>query len=151
MTTVPCESFETAIDAVKEGRAALAMLPCENSLAGRVPDIHHMLPGSGLFVIGERFQRVEHCLLGVKGASLSTIKRAHSHPVALGQVRRILRDMGLTPVVEGDTAGAAEIIAKMNSIEDAAIASSLAAEIYGLEILKANVEDAAHNTKPGFM
>ena len=146
MATLPCESFETAIDAVRDGRATLAMLPCENSLAGRVPDIHHMLPGSGLFVIGEKFQRVEHCLLAVKGATLATLKRAHSHPVALGQVRRILRDMGLTPVVQADTAGSAEMIAKMNSREDAAIASSLAAEIYGLEILKANVEDAAHNT-----
>ncbi len=146
MATLPCESFETAIAAVKDGQAALAMLPCENSLAGRVPDIHHMLPGSGLFVIGEHFQRVEHCLLAVKGATLATLKRAHSHPVALGQVRLILRNMGLTPVVEADTAGAAEIISKMGSVEDAAIASSLAAEIYGLEILKANVEDAAHNT-----
>ena len=146
MTTLPCESFETAIDSVKEGRADLAMLPCENSLAGRVPDIHHLLPQSGLFVIGEHFQRVEHCLLAVKGATLADLKRAHSHTVALGQVRRILRDLGLTPVVQADTAGAAEMIARMNSKEDAAIASSLAAEIYGLEILKANVEDAAHNT-----
>ena len=146
MTPVPCESFETAIDAVKEGRAALAMLPCENSLAGRVPDIHHLAPQSGLFVIGEQFQRVEHCLLGVRGAQLTDLKRAHSHTVALGQVRRILRDMGLQPVVEADTAGAAELIARMNSKADAAIASSLAAEIYGLDILKANVEDAAHNT-----
>jgi prephenate dehydratase len=146
MTTVPCESFETAIDAVKEGRASLAMLPCENSLAGRVPDIHHLLPHSGLFVIGEQFQRVEHCLLGVKGARLTDLKRAHSHTVALGQVRRILRDMGLQPVVEADTAGAAQLIAEWNRKEDAAIASSLAAEIYGLDILKRNVEDAAHNT-----
>jgi len=146
MGTLPCESFESAIAAVKDGQASLAMLPCENSLAGRVPDIHHMLPGSGLFVIGEQFQRVEHCLLGIKGATLATLKRAHSHPVALGQVRRILREMGLTPVVQADTAGSAEMIAKLGSIEDAAIASSLAAEIYGLEILKANVEDAAHNT-----
>ena len=146
MATLPCETFEAAIESVKDGRASLAMLPCENSLAGRVPDIHHMLPGSGLFVIAEQFQRVEHCLLGIKGASLSSIKRAHSHPVALGQVRRILRSMGLTPVVQADTAGAAEMIARMNSVEDAAIASSLAAEIYGLEILQANVEDAAHNT-----
>ena len=146
MTTLPCESFETAIDAVRDGRAALAMLPCENSLAGRVPDIHHMLPESGLFVIGEKFQRVEHCLLGVKGAVLSDLRRAHSHTVALGQVRRILRDMGLTPVVEADTAGAAELVAKWNDKAEAAIASSLAAEIYGLDILKANVEDAAHNT-----
>ena len=146
MTTVPCESFETAIDAVKEGRASLAMLPCENSLAGRVPDIHHLLPRSGLFVIAEQFQRVEHCLLGVKGATLADLKRAHSHTVALGQVRRILREMGLQPVVEADTAGAADLVAQWNKKEEAAIASSLAAEIYGLEILKANVEDAAHNT-----
>ena len=146
METLPCESFEAAIDAVREGRAALAMLPCENSLAGRVPDIHHLLPRSGLFVIGEQFQRVEHCLLAVKGATLGTIKRAHSHTVALGQVRRLLREMNLTPVIEADTAGAAEMIARLGSTEDAAIASSLAAEIYGLEILKANVEDAAHNT-----
>jgi prephenate dehydratase len=146
MATLPCESFETAIAAVKDGQAVLAMLPCENSLAGRVPDIHHMLPGSGLFVIGEHFQRVEHCLLGVKGATLAGLKRAHSHTVALGQVRRILREMGLTPVVEADTAGAAELIARWGNQEDAAIASSLAAEIYGLDILKANVEDAAHNT-----
>jgi prephenate dehydratase len=146
MTTVPCESFETAIDSVKEGRATLAMLPCENSLAGRVPDIHHLLPQSGLFVIGEQFQRVEHCILGVKGATLRDLKRAHSHTVALGQVRRILREMGLQPVVEADTAGAAELVARWGRKEEAAIASSLAAEIYGLDILKANVEDAAHNT-----
>src|ERR1700676_3752277 len=95
MTTLPCESFESAIDAVKEGRASLAMLPCENSLAGRVPDIHHLLPQSGLFVIAEQFQRVEHCLLGVRGATLADLKRAHSHTVALGQVLHILRDMGL--------------------------------------------------------
>jgi prephenate dehydratase len=146
MKTLPCESFEAAIDVVKDGTATLAMLPCENSLAGRVPDIHHLLPRSGLFVIGEQFQRVEHCLLGVRGASLSDLKRAHSHTVALGQVRRILREMGLTPVVEADTAGAAELVARWNNKEEAAIASSLAADIYGLEILKANVEDAAHNT-----
>ena len=146
MTTVPCETFEAAIEAVNDRRVALAMLPCENSLAGRVPDIHHLLPESGLFVVGEHFQRVEHCLLGVRGATLGDLKRAHSHPVALGQVRRILRDMGLTPVVEGDTAGSAEMIARLGNKEDAAIASSLAAEIYGLDILKSNVEDAAHNT-----
>ena len=146
MTTLPCESFETAMDAVREGRVALAMLPCENSLAGRVPDIHHLLPDSGLFVVGEHFQRVEHCLLGVKGSTIADLKRAHSHTVALGQVRRILRDLGLTPVIEADTAGSAELVAKWGSKEEAAIASSLAAEIYGLDILRANVEDAAHNT-----
>jgi len=146
MTTLPCESFETAMDAVREDHATLAMLPCENSLAGRVPDIHHLLPESGLFVVGEHFQRVEHCLLGVKGSTIADLKRAHSHTVALGQVRRILRDLGLAPIIEADTAGAAELVAKWGNKEDAAIASSLAAEIYGLDILRANVEDAAHNT-----
>ena len=89
------------------------MLPCENSLAGRVPDIHHLLPGSGLFVIGEHFHRVEHCLLGVKGAAIGDLKRAHSHTVALGQVRHSLRRLGLTPVVQADTAGAAQLVARV--------------------------------------
>jgi prephenate dehydratase len=146
MTTLPCESFETAMEAVRDGRADLGMLPCENSLAGRVPDIHHLLPGSGLFVIGEHFQRVEHCLLAVKGATFADLKRAHSHTVALGQVRHSLRSLGLTPVVQADTAGAAELVAQWGRKEEAAIASSLAAEIYGLQILRENIEDAAHNT-----
>ncbi len=146
MQTLPCESFETAMEAVHDGRADLAMLPCENSLAGRVPDIHHLLPESGLFVIGEHFHRVEHCLLGVRGAGIGELKRAHSHTVALGQVRHSLRALGLTPVVEADTAGAAKLVAQWNNKQDAAIASALAAEIYGLEILRANIEDAAHNT-----
>lgn len=146
MTTLGCETFESAIEAVHDKRADLAMLPCENSLAGRVPDIHHLLPESGLFVIGEQFQRVEHCLLGVKGSRLEDVRRAHSHPVALGQVRRILKDRGLIPVVEGDTAGSAKLVAEWGNREDAAIASALAAEIYGLDVLAHNIEDAAHNT-----
>ncbi len=145
-TTLPCDTFEAAIEAVRERRAALAMLPCENSLAGRVPDIHHLLPESGLYIVGEHFQRVEHCLLAPRGARLEGLKRAHSHAVALGQVRRILRERGLQPVIEADTAGAAQLVAEWNNPEDAAIASSLAAEIYGLDVLAANVEDAAHNT-----
>lgn len=146
MTTLPCQTFEAAMDAVREGRAKLAMMPCENSLAGRVPDIHHLLPGSGLFVVGEHFQRVEHCLLAPKGAALDGLKRVHSHAVALGQVRGLVRELGLEPVVEADTAGAARLVAGWGQLEHAAIASSLAAEIYGLEILRRNVEDAAHNT-----
>ena len=146
LKTLPCPSFEAAIDAVREGSASLGMLPCENSLAGRVSDIHHLLPDSGLYIIGEQFQRVEHCLLAIKGATLADIKRAHSHTVALGQVRRILADLRLTPVVEADTAGAAQLVAEWGRKEDAAIASALAAEIYGLTILRENVEDAAHNT-----
>ncbi|MBV8577028.1 MAG: prephenate dehydratase [Acetobacteraceae bacterium] len=146
MATLPCETFEDAIDAVKHLHADLAMLPCENSLAGRVPDIHHLLPDSGLFVVGEHFQRVEHCLIAPKGATLARLKRAHSHSVALGQVRKLLQELRLQPVVQADTAGAAHVVAELNNPQDAAIASSLAAQIYGLEILRENVEDAAHNT-----
>ncbi|HTI03283.1 MAG TPA: prephenate dehydratase [Acidisoma sp.] len=146
LTPLPCETFEATIDAVREGRAELAMLPCENTLAGRVPDIHALLPDSGLAIVGEHFERVEHCLLGVKGSSLETIRRVHSHAVALGQVRRLLREHGMQPVVEADTAGSAALIARWGQVEDGAVASSLAAELYGLEILLRNVEDAAHNT-----
>ena len=115
--TLPCPSFEAAMAALRDGQCDLAMLPCENSLAGRVPDIHRMLPDSGLFVVGEHFQRVEHCLLAPKGASLATLQRAHSHPVALGQVLRLLKDMNLTPVIEADTAGAAALIAERQALE----------------------------------
>jgi prephenate dehydratase len=146
MRPLPCETFEATIDAVREGQAQLAMLPCENSLAGRVPDIHSLLPESGLAIVGEHFERVEHCLLGAPGTSLSIIKRVHSHAVALGQVRRLLREHDMTPVVEADTAGSAALVAQWGRAEDAAIASALAAELYGLDILLRNVEDAAHNT-----
>jgi prephenate dehydratase len=144
--TLPCETFEDTIGAVREARAALAMLPCENSVAGRVPDIHHLLPESGLYIVGEHFQRVEHCLLAPPGTTIGSVRRVHSHAVALGQVRRLIRELGVTPVVEADTAGAAEMVARRADPEDAAIASSLAATIYGLGVLRANVEDAAHNT-----
>jgi prephenate dehydratase len=144
--TLPCDTFEQAIEAVRAGAAELAMLPCENSLAGRVPDMHHLLPQSGLYVVGEHFQRVEHCLLAPRGTRIAEVKRVHSHSVALGQVRGIIRELGVQAVVEADTAGSAQLVAEWNRREDAAIASSLAAEIYGLDILRANVEDAAHNT-----
>jgi prephenate dehydratase len=144
--TLPCDTFEQAIESVHEGSASLAMLPCENSLAGRVPDIHALLPGSGLSIIGEHFQRVEHCLLAPPGATIAGVKRVHSHSVALGQVRNLIRDLGVAAVVEADTAGAAQLVAEWARPEEAAIASALAAEIYGLSVLRANVEDAAHNT-----
>ncbi len=146
MATLPCETFQAAIEAVHEGRATLAMLPPENSLAGRVADMHALLPQSGLAIIGEKFLRVEHCLLAPPGATLASIKRIHSHPVALGQVRNLIRELGATAIVEYDTAGAAEIVAAKNSLEDAAIASSLAGELHNLQILRRNVEDEAHNT-----
>jgi prephenate dehydratase len=143
---LPCHTFEHAMDAVRAGTAALAMLPCENSLAGRVPDIHALLPGSGLSIIGEHFQRVEHCLLGPRGAVIGDVRRIHSHAVALGQVRAILHELDADAVVEADTAGSAKLVAEWGRREDAAIASKLAAEIYGLDVLRSNVEDAPHNT-----
>jgi prephenate dehydratase len=144
--TLPCESFEAAMESVRDGTAALAMIACENSLAGRVGDVHQLLPASGLFVVGEHFQRIEHCLLAPRGAPIEGLKRAHSHEVALGQVRRILKELHLKPVVQADTAGSAEMVAQWNNPADCAIASSLAAELFGLDVLRRNVEDAAHNT-----
>ncbi|KAA5612496.1 prephenate dehydratase [Rhodovastum atsumiense] len=144
--TLPCPTFAAAMEAVRDGTAGLAMIACENSLAGRVGDVHQLLPGSGLFVVGEHFQRVEHCLLAPRGARIEGLRRAHSHEVALGQVRGILRDLKLEAVVQADTAGAAEMVAAWNDPAQCAIASSLAAELFGLDILRHNVEDAAHNT-----
>ncbi len=145
-TTVPCATFAVAIETIHDEGADLAMLACENSLAGRVPDIHALLPEAGLHIVGEHFQRVEHCLIGLPGASLGDIRRLHTHPVAMGQVRELIRELGLTPVMEADTAGAAALVAQWGRKEEAAVASSLAAELHGLQILRRNVEDAAHNT-----
>lgn len=151
MATLPCQTFEAAIEAVRNGDAEYAMLPTENSLAGRVPDMHALLPESGLSIIGEHFQRVEHCLLAPRGAVIDAIRQVHSHAVALGQVRALVRELGAEAVVEADTAGSAELVARWNDLSRAAIASSLAAEIYGLDILRRNVEDAAHNTTRFYM
>jgi prephenate dehydratase len=144
--TLPCETFQDAMDAVHDGKADLAMLPPENSSSGRVADMHALLPESGLSIIGEKFSRIEHCLMAPPDATIGSIKRIHSHAVALGQVRKLIAELGATPMVEYDTAGAAEIVARLNNPEDAAIASSLAAEMHGLTILRENVEDFAHNT-----
>jgi prephenate dehydratase len=146
MEPLPCASFEDAFAAVSEGQAALAMIPIENSVAGRVADVHHLLPEGDLFIIGERFIPIRHQLMAPKGATLAGLKRVHSHPQALGQCRKTLREMGLTPVKSADTAGAAREIAELNNPEDGALASTLAAEVYGLDILKADVADAHHNT-----
>ena len=143
---MPCDTFATAIETVHDGGAELAMLACENSLAGRVPDIHALLPGAGLHIVGEHFQRVEHCLIGLPGTSVAELRRLHTHPVAMGQVRRLIRELGLVPVIEADTAGSAALVARWGRREEAAVASSLAAELNGLQILRRNVEDAAHNT-----
>jgi len=144
--TLPCAAFEDAIAAVTRGRAALAMLPIENSLAGRVADIHHLLPDSGLHIIGEHYQRVNHHLLAVKGARLSDLKIVRSHVHALSQCRKLIRALGLKAEVAADTAGSAAEIAARGDKRVAAIASELAGEVYGLVSLKKNIEDAGHNT-----
>jgi len=141
-----CHTFEDAFAAVEEGRAEIAMIPIENSVAGRVADIHHLMPESGLYIIGEHFQPVNHQLLVLPGTKLADIKSVHSHVQALGQCRETLRGLGLATRAEADTAGAARAVAEDGDPSRAAIASSLAAEIYGLEILQGNVEDASHNT-----
>lgn len=139
-------TFEDALAAVKSGDARYAMIPIENSVAGRVADIHYLLPNAGLYIIGEHFLRVRHQLMAKEGASLATIKRALSHTQALGQCRVTLRKLGITPVPEADTAGSARLVAERDDLTTAAIASRLAAEIYGLKILKSDMEDETHNT-----
>jgi prephenate dehydratase len=146
MTALPCQTFEDAFAAVREKRARLAMIPIENSLHGRITDIHHMLPESGLYITGEHFLRVHHQLMAVKGATLKGLKAVMSQTPALGQCRNIIRELGLKMIVGADTAGSARHIAEAGDPTVAALASSLAAETYGLDILKANVEDAPHNT-----
>ena len=146
MQDLPCDTFEDVFAAVNEGRARLAMIAIENSLAGRVADVHHLIPGTGLYIVGEHFLPVRHQLLGLKGTKIEDIKSVHSHVHALGQCRRAIRELGLKAVVAADTAGAARQIAEAGDKSQAAIATALAAEIYGLDILRANVEDAEHNT-----
>jgi prephenate dehydratase len=141
-----CATFEDALGAVKSGDARYAMIPIENSVAGRVADIHHLLPNAGLHIVGEHFLRVRHQLLALPGASLLTVKKALSHTQALGQCRNTLRKLGLVPTPEADTAGSARLVSEANDPTLAAIASSLAAEIYGLKVLMQDIEDEKHNT-----
>ncbi|HWJ81765.1 MAG TPA: prephenate dehydratase [Nocardioides sp.] len=143
---VPCASFEDAFAAVTNGDVDLAMIPIDNSIAGRVADIHHFLPDSGLHIVAEHFLRIQFMLMAVPGASLDTIRTVHSHVHALGQCRKVIRELGLTPFISGDTAGAAREVAEANDPTQAAIAPPLAAEIYGLDILREDVEDEEHNT-----
>lgn len=140
---LPCFSFEDAIDAVKNGDAERAIIPIENSLHGRVADIHFLLPESGLHIIGEHFMPIHHCLMGhSKSAKLES---AMSHPQALGQCRKYLRGHNIIPIAYADTAAAAAFVADANNAKAAAIAPSLAAQIYGLEIIEENIEDSADN------
>jgi prephenate dehydratase len=139
-------TFEDAFTAVADGKAGLAMIPIENTVAGRVADIHHLMPNADLAIVGEHFLPVRHQLLAPKGATLATVKTVESHVMALGQCREIIRKLHLTPVIGADTAGAAKEVAEAGDRSRAAIASRLAAEIYGLDILAEDIEDAAHNT-----
>ena len=134
-----CASFEDAFAAVREGQARYAMIPVENSLAGRVADVHHLIPESGLFIIAEHFAPIKHQLLGLKGATLAGLREVRSHPQALGQCRKQLRALGIAPVQAADTAGAAREVAALGDARVGALASSLAAEIYGLATLRADV------------
>jgi prephenate dehydratase len=144
--TLPCASFEDVFAAIEEGRAQLGMIPIDNSIAGRVADIHHFLPNSGLHIVGEHFLPIHFQLLSVPGATRDSIKTVHSHIHALGQCRKIIKELELTPVMAGDTAGSAREVAEWGDPTRASLATSLAAEIYGLETLAADVEDEAHNT-----
>ncbi|MEA2983993.1 MAG: prephenate dehydratase [Alphaproteobacteria bacterium] len=143
---LPCPTFEDVLVAVRSGRADLAMIPIENSVAGRVADIHHLMPHSGLHIVAEYFLPVRHQLMAPKGATLKTLKTVESHIMALGQCRRTLRKLRLKSVVSADTAGSAREIADSGDLTRAAIASELAAKIYKLKILKRNIEDEDYNT-----
>lgn len=146
MDVMPCPSFEDAMEAVKTGAARLAMIPIENSIAGRVADIHLLLPDSGLYIVGEHFETIRHCLLACGTADETTLSHVSSHVQALGQCRETLRRMGLKPHPFADTAGAARAVAETGDPTRAAIASRLAADVYGLKIIRADLQDEGHNT-----
>jgi prephenate dehydratase len=140
---LPCFAFEDALDAVKEGRAARAIIPIENSQHGRVADIHFLLPESELYIVGEHFLSIQHALMGLTAGPFAA---AYSHPQALGQSRHYLRERGIVPMSYADTAGAAAFVKEQGDIEACAIAPKLAAELYGLKVVEENVEDSADNT-----
>jgi prephenate dehydratase len=143
---LPCPTFEDAFAAVTEGQADLAMIPIENSIAGRVADIHHLLPTSGLHIVGEHFLPIHFQLMGLPEANLGAIKDVYSHVHALGQCRKIIRKLGLKAHVAGDTAGSAREVAEWKDPSRASLSPRMAADIYGLKILAEDVEDEAHNT-----
>ncbi|THD82498.1 MAG: prephenate dehydratase [Phenylobacterium sp.] len=143
---VPCATFEEAFEAVKKGACDLGMIPVENSIAGRVADVHHLLPSSGLKIIGERFKPIHFQLMANPGVRLEDVRTAVSMPIALGQCRKSLRRLKLKTEGTGDTAGAAKQLAEHPDPTKAAVSPALAAEIYGLEILARDIEDEHHNT-----
>ncbi len=146
MDAIACASFEDMLNRVQDGQATLAMVPVENSTAGRVADIHHLLPESGLYIIGEHFQRVNHHLLAPRGSQIDKLKTVHSHAQGLAQCRQHIQKLGLIPIMHADTAGAAKDVAKTGDPSVAAVASRLAAEIYDLDIIIDSLEDDKRNT-----
>ena len=145
MEPLPCQTFEDAFLAVENGEADLAMIPIENTIAGRVADIHHLLPESRLHIVGEYFMPIRFQLMVLPGVSRDEIRTVHSHIHALGQCRKIVRANGWKPVVAGDTAGAAKLVAEMGDRSMAALAPRLAADLYTLDIVAENVEDTENN------
>jgi prephenate dehydratase len=143
---LPCATFEDTIAAVQKGVADRGVVPVENSLYGRITDIYHLLPDSGLFITGEHFLRIEMNLLGVRGATLADVTHVQSQPPALGQCRKFIQKHGLKTINAVDTAGSAREVAEKGDKSLAAIASRFAAEVYGLDLLAENIEDASHNT-----
>ena len=146
MEALPCRTFEDAIEAVRSGTAALAMLPVENSTYGRVADIHSLLPASGLHIIGEAFVRVHINLLALPGTQLDQVKSAMSHTVLLGQCRAYLTQNGIQRVTGADTAGSALHVSQAADPSLAALASEMAGDIYGLDVLARHIEDEGNNT-----
>ncbi len=146
LETLPCTSFEDAFNALASGEVDLAMIPIDNTLAGRVADVHHLMPKHEIYIIGEHFQPICHTLLGVTGAKIEDIKHVHSHVHAIPQCRKIIKRLGLIAHVHADTAGAASEIAERNDKAHGAFASDLAAQIYKLDVLEHNVQDEHHNT-----
>ncbi len=142
---LPCFSFEDALAAVADGQAALAVIPVENSTHGRVADVHFLLPESGLSIVGEHYVKVEHCLLGAPGAVIQDVRDVMSHPQALGQCRKRLRELGLNAVSHADTAAAAAAVAGEGDKSTAAIASRLAGELYGNSLLVKGLQDSSNN------
>jgi prephenate dehydratase len=145
MEPLPCPTFEDAFNALETGKADLAMIPIENTIAGRVADIHHLLPTSKLQIIGEYFLPIRFQLMVIPGTKMEAIKSVHSHIHALGQCRKIIRKHRWKAVVEGDTAGAARVVSEIGDKSMAALAPRLAASLYGLEIIQENVEDTENN------
>jgi prephenate dehydratase len=145
-TSLPCATFEDAFAAINDGTATLGMIPIENSIAGRVADIHHLMPNSGMHIVGEYFLPIHFQLLAPKGATLAGLKSVYSHVHALGQCRKIIRQHGLKAIVTGDTAGSAREVSEWNDPTRASLATRLAGEIYGLDTLASDVEDETHNT-----